>query len=116
MTEIFVGLFKRIGRRGLATDKVLTRISQNLSFLRENWENLQLSSGLGGRHGKSKKKKAFYQELEACLVFFTDKQILAGNGGWADREVTDVFAVDKKLCEKKIARLHGSLTERVIIK
>ena len=107
VNEIFVGLFKRIVQRGYPTDAVLHRISRNLSFLKDNWEGMQ-SACRQSSFSSTKKKKAFFTELELVIKFFQDEDILA----FKDREMRTVVG-DLKITEAKLNKLHGNLNQRV---
>jgi hypothetical protein len=110
LNEIYVGLFKRVAGKGRPTHAVLTRISSNLSFLRGNWENLQHASEQG-EDGRSKTKKAFYDELATCIEWFSDHSILCF---CVDRKMDRVLGDrrPKDMTDSKLSYLHGDLCNR----
>ena len=107
MNEIFVGLFKRMVRRGRPSHAVMSRISQNLSFLKENWETLNEATGGTGLHSKSKVKTAFYEEVKVCVGYFREREILS----FDKRKLATLYP---SMEQKKLEKLHGSVINKVI--
>ena len=107
LNEIFVGLFKRIVRRGRPSHAVMSRMSQNLSFLKENWDTLNEATGGKSSYSKSKAKNSFYEEVEVCVRYFNQKHILE----FKQRKMSSLYP---SMDEKKVNKLHGNVINKVI--
>lgn len=107
--EIFVGLFKRMIARGRPTDETMSRVSQNLTFLRDTWEGLTKACDIDGRHVKTKAKKAYEKELTSVINYFRAQEILVARD---NRKMRDLVP-EKVVSSLKLTKLHGNIINRV---
>ena len=112
LNEIFVGLFKRIVKRGNPTPNVMHRVSKNLSLLKDNHEDMRNANDI--KSGKGKRKIATFQvDFERVIAYFKATNILANQ----DRKITQTFGVKvpkEAAKSKKLERRYSKSGQRSV--
>jgi hypothetical protein len=107
VNECYVEIFKRIAKRGNASQKVLERISKNLVFMRSTWDGLALASGQKKKF-ESNRGRTDEDSTIRCISYFREKAILKNI---PDRKIEDFFLNGQQV-PKNVARLYGNLESR----
>ena len=107
VNECYVEIFKRIAKRGIASQEVLERISKNLVFMRSTWDGLALASGQKKKI-EANRGRAEDDSIVKCIQYFRDKHIL----NFTDNRDIEEFFLQGQTIPKNASRLHGNLESR----
>jgi len=107
-------MFKRMIRRGRPSHVVYARVSRNLSFLKDNWEDLRDATGGHATPSSSYTPKTG-EDLRVVVNFFKKHGILTPR----TRRMRDLFREDSKESKTnakspmKLEKSHGRIMNRV---